>query len=367
MVSLKRFNKCVLHIGTEKTGTTSLQKMLMLNHEALLKQGFFVPRSLSPYSKILNHERLTTISLADQKLNDDVRRAAGVTDADSLARHRAKVIADFDKELATLPEVYHTLLLSNEHLSSRLTSTDEIEVLKSILERYAEKIDVLVYLRPQFGLALSGYNQAIKAGHHGVSVLPSFEPTQIPAKHWANRYYFDYLKILTNWEKVFGVENIHPRLYTLRDLVEADIISDYLAFIGLTPSEFNIPARENETLSPLALRLLEVVNRRTTDSGATMKPEARAKLIEALGSMKGFSESLASRDEILEFQKQFFSQNDVLCAKWFPHRPTLFPLDLTAFPETAPKSELGVNEIVDILCTIMEHYASVPGRPSISS
>jgi hypothetical protein len=354
VVSLKRFNKCVLHIGTEKTGTTSLQKMLLLNHEALLEQGFFVPRSLSPYAKLLNHERLTTFSLADNKFNDDVRRSAGVTDTDSLERHRAKVIADFDKELNNLPDEPHTLLLSNEHLSSRLTSTDEIEILKTTLERYVEKIEILVYLRPQFSLALSGYNQAIKAGHHSVSVLPSFEPTQLPAKHWANRYYFDYLKILTNWETVFGVENIHPRLFTLRDLVEADIIADYASFIGLDLHHLVVPSRENETLSPLALRLLEVINRRTSDSGSPMNPETRAKLVEALASVKGVSSSLATKDEILEFQKHFFSQNDVLRAKWFPLRSTLFALDLTAFPDTIIKKELDVNEVIDVFCQLFK-------------
>jgi hypothetical protein len=83
--------------------------------------------------------------------------------------------------------------------------------------------------------------------------------------------------------------------------------------------------------------------------------------------VKGVSSSLATKDEILEFQKQFFSQNDALRAKWFPLRSTLFALDLTPFPDAAPKKELEVNEIIDVFCTIMKYYSEVPGRPLMSS
>ena len=43
MSSRKPFKKCILHIGTEKTGTTAIQEYLKSNRDALAKQGFYHP------------------------------------------------------------------------------------------------------------------------------------------------------------------------------------------------------------------------------------------------------------------------------------------------------------------------------------
>ena len=45
---IRIFKKCILHIGMEKTGTTSIQSFLALNREELLRRGLFMPISLTP-------------------------------------------------------------------------------------------------------------------------------------------------------------------------------------------------------------------------------------------------------------------------------------------------------------------------------
>src|ERR1700684_2608387 len=80
-----KFDNCILHIGTEKTGTTTLQRYLALNRDEFLKQGYFIPASLSPYPDLSNHERLTTYALNPIKTSDDLRIAAGLKSSDEVA------------------------------------------------------------------------------------------------------------------------------------------------------------------------------------------------------------------------------------------------------------------------------------------
>ena len=39
----KRFARCVLHIGTEKTGTSTIQRFLTINRAALIRDGVIYP------------------------------------------------------------------------------------------------------------------------------------------------------------------------------------------------------------------------------------------------------------------------------------------------------------------------------------
>lgn len=52
--------KLILHIGTEKTGTTSIQKFLNLNKDELLNEGIFYPMGTCGTDNYPNHRKLAT-------------------------------------------------------------------------------------------------------------------------------------------------------------------------------------------------------------------------------------------------------------------------------------------------------------------
>lgn len=53
----------ILHIGAEKTGTTTIQEFLTLNRERLLAQGVHFPMSVG----LKNHTRLAVCAAFDKR------------------------------------------------------------------------------------------------------------------------------------------------------------------------------------------------------------------------------------------------------------------------------------------------------------
>ncbi|MGH6876239.1 MAG: hypothetical protein ACREHV_02550, partial [Rhizomicrobium sp.] len=58
-------SRCWLHIGTGKTGTTSIQHHLARNRRALLAQGYLY--AMAPGSG--NHHALSAFALEDEKID----------------------------------------------------------------------------------------------------------------------------------------------------------------------------------------------------------------------------------------------------------------------------------------------------------
>src|SRR5690606_10056545 len=97
-----------------------------------------------------------------------------------------------------------TLLLSNEHCSSRLISNEDILRLKDMLSPLAETTRIVVYLRRQDEALLSMYSTMVRSG--------SSQGLQFPPGH-VIALRFDYARLLGLWADVFGRENIVPRLF----------------------------------------------------------------------------------------------------------------------------------------------------------
>ncbi len=118
-----------MHVGTEKTGTSSIQESLLQNKNGLSKPGCFYLhmnghneyRDFSAYcideSRIDNYFRRNRVA---------VRKSRESFDNDYLTCYRQK--------LESIPEHIHTVIISSEHLSSRLKSMEEIYRVKHLLE-----------------------------------------------------------------------------------------------------------------------------------------------------------------------------------------------------------------------------------------
>src|SRR5262249_27414617 len=140
-----------LHIGTEKTGSTALQMVSGMNRGALIKHGIFYP--LSPGKR--NHTKLT-IFAADPPNALDLRRLTRLFADDAYQRFKADFPGQLQAEIASArcPRIY----LSNEHLSSRLKTVEEVQRLAAVIRPLADDIKVVVYLRRQPELYLSTYS-----------------------------------------------------------------------------------------------------------------------------------------------------------------------------------------------------------------
>ncbi len=163
-----------LHIGTPKTGTTSIQTFLETNRQHLKTLGYLYPKKTNHHSLVdclLDQPRIINYSRNPwDKLDKEVNRK------------------DLDK-----------IIISSEFFALQNDS---------IVARVAEKLKnydtkVIVYLKRQDKKVESSIGQTIKVGNFTGSV-----ETYLAKKGWAKATYWSMLE---SWSKYFGQENVVVR------------------------------------------------------------------------------------------------------------------------------------------------------------
>ncbi len=236
--------KAFLHIGTEKTGTTTIQHFLAKNRKFLLEDGFFYPRSLGQQ----NHVKLAVYAMAINKVQD--RQRLGITEPEKVIQFRDKCQKNLAEELNNTKT--NKVILSNEHCSSRLVSIEEIELLKSFLGKFFEDIKIIIYLRRQDKFLLSTYSTAVKCGYTRRFSIPS---EQVIKKR------YDYWNILKKWESVFGKENIVVKVFERNQMLEGNLFKDFTNILGINiNNRYQITPILNESLDIYCLEFLRLVN-----------------------------------------------------------------------------------------------------------
>ncbi len=204
-----------LHIGTHKTGTTSIQRFLSQNRDNLLKEG-----SLFPYSgrsKPLSGHHVLAWSILG--IN-------GVTDEQC-----------WKKLFGEIQEVKpEKVILSAEGFGA--SNLEQIQRIKKYFSN--QDVRVIVYFRNQFSYLLSDYKETIKAGKYSLSF-----------KEYINKRVerCNYPKLIQLWIDIFGKENINIRLFD-KAKEEPGLISDFLQMVGIDPSGFSEKNKIRINISP---------------------------------------------------------------------------------------------------------------------
>lgn len=208
--------RALLHIGLEKTGSTSIQFALARSRERLAAAGRLYPRSAGRFS----HVKL--YSYASQGPLDEIKGQLGLRGPAETAAFRAEL------ERALTEEVERSgareVLLSNEHCSSRLLQAEELARLKALIGRFAGEIRVLLYLRPQWDLLASHYSTYVKTGGTRPLAFPD-------EKALAGKY--DFRAVIERWQAVFGAEAVTVRRYVPEDAADGDTLDDFAATAGI--------------------------------------------------------------------------------------------------------------------------------------
>lgn len=208
--------RVLLHIGLEKTGSTSIQFALARSRERLAAAGRLYPRSAGRFS----HVKL--YCYASQGPLDEIKGQLGLRGPEELAAFRAGLERELAEEAARSGA--GELLLSNEHCSSRLLQAEELARLKALLDGLGDETRVLVYLRPQWDLLASHYSTYVKTG--------GTRPLEFPGeKALAGQY--DFRAVIERWQAVFGAEAVTVRRYAAEGAAGGDTLDDFAAVAGL--------------------------------------------------------------------------------------------------------------------------------------
>ena len=207
--------KAIVHIGTEKTGTTSIQSFLYQNRSALRKSGYHF---LQCAGKTNNRDVPTYCMSKDR--DDDFYRNLGITTVDGRRAYKRTFIQKLEKELSGLPANTRAVIISSEHFHSRLQTREEVQNVHRLLSRYFSEIDIVCYLRDQITTCTSCYSTALKSGNS--SSFIEFVERCTPDSH-----YYNYWEMLQHWESCFGPDALHVSLFSFEHFLNGNLLDDF--------------------------------------------------------------------------------------------------------------------------------------------
>lgn len=209
--------KCILHIGTEKTGSTSIQHWLEDNRELLFKQdNIYFSHAFNCFS----HRHITLHALSEARLKQSLS-SRGMGTYEQLTKVQSKTAEQFQQEVSALPDDT-TVVISSEFLVMDVFSVEEISRLKAFLTPFFDEFEVIVYLRRQDQFRASLYPTLLKSGF----VNPPMFPEKEGIKHRT-----DYRLLLEMWSFVFGSTSITPRIFSRSELTQGDVVEDLYTLI----------------------------------------------------------------------------------------------------------------------------------------
>jgi len=231
----RKFNKkirLILHGGTSKTGTTSLQFFFDRNHDELLKSGYFYPRVYMMNTFAPKHQW--------------IMRSLIASDAELL-------FENFQAIFFQLPENIHTIVLSTEGIHNHWT--DFSQESKSFLSILSEVFDVhfWVWFRKPASFMNSLYRQNLKNPKNEVSCYgQDLSLSEMLRDKWFLSH-LDYLGFIYEMEAIFK-KNVSVFKF------EGDIISVAKKRLNLRDG-VNLNERENVGLSDAGIEMLRIINR----------------------------------------------------------------------------------------------------------
>ncbi len=214
--------KCFIHIGTHKTGTTSIQSFLYKNSELLKQKGIFYP------------------SLVEESID-----AGHHTIAAKIAANKSLEVSQNCAKIRHFIGAIKTSSCHSAIVSSEIFSTINPELVKDVFAEF--DCQIVCFLRRQDDYLESMYREIIKNSEFlGNDSKERFLNLVINEKElilspYQNKFKaiipFHYDKLLDNWASFFGRDKIHVYAYD-KPNTNIDSIEVFLEAINLSISDF---------------------------------------------------------------------------------------------------------------------------------
>lgn len=297
--------RAILHIGLEKTGTTSIQQMLKLGSVQLRQTGVWVCES----QHAGNNFHLALASFESFR-PDSLLRTLGITngkDFDVFSLRQSRLLKH--EVQAAKAAGCNTFLISSEHLQSRLTKAADLAKLKSTLtEAGVTEFEILCYLRSPLRIALSHHGMAIKKGVHISD--EALLPTNPRVSH-----ILDFENMVRLWSAVFGRSSLTLRLYPeggASDLILREFIAGVAPAVAF--DDLTLPGRTNANLSEEALLILNALNAQSDVVAQHWRDRKFFNLLEAAVPGRGLT---ATPELVATYNEAFAPQLERIKAEFF--------------------------------------------------
>ncbi|MBN1638300.1 MAG: hypothetical protein JW866_05000 [Ignavibacteriales bacterium] len=197
--------KLYIHIGTYKTGTTTIQQGLALNERELMNHGYVYASTARTSGDNFNHHNLVHF-LHNNKLFKETK-----------GTWEELIFEIKNKE-------YENFIISSEIFCSM--KKEEIEKIRDILPAEIRVI-IVCYLRRQDLILQSVWSQLTKNNMNKMDFKPWLKAVNYKTE------FTDYFLFLKKWEDVFYQENIKVRVLERDQLEDGNLFKDFLSVCGI--------------------------------------------------------------------------------------------------------------------------------------
>lgn len=320
--------KLALHIGTAKTGTTTLQRWFADNRDGLGKQGVWYP--VAPGAE--NHRRLMVYARDTSKPDASFAKNGVKTAADHKA-FRTRLQHKLERELQGSAKRGHRIwVMSSEHLHSKINSPAMITRLRDLLVPMFEEVTVYLHLRPQVDLLISNSSQRARMGRPVTRAELTRDAVSTSSS------YFNYNRIVSHWEAAFGAEKLRLTPFKRRP----DMLGLMIEMLELDMTRLAPVVRANRGLDWRAIGLANVVNAGFAAANLGEPPDFH------LDGMPGTERLQLGRQLAQELQARFDDSNAKLAAR----RSDVTASDLV--PDWSVYSEASNLALVEAPCLFTE-------------
>ena len=343
-----------IHIGTIKTGTTSLQNFFHINR-VLLAEEFNIYYPKSP--GLQNHTRLPLYAY-DGNVTE-LRARHNISSEEQLAKFRKEFISKFCNEIESHIETGRDILLSSEHLSSRATERAEIEKLLSLFEAYDVNCKVIVYLRRQDKMMLSTYSTWVKSGGRW----------QLNPTAYKNRRY-NHLEMIQLWASVVGKENMIVKVFEKSRMKNGDLYDDFTDAIGIRDlSKLTIPkkANLNTALDQEQIQFLTLFNKFVPSMNEGSPNKDRGEIISFLEEFSTDNKLDISQEDKRNIYKHFEADNNRIAKEYIKNGQPLFD-PITSEKEVLKPIKLTPEKAVEIASYLwIKQQQQINSKPSLGT
>ena len=340
-ISMKK-NVIFIHIGSAKTATTSLQEFFY-NNKQLLASKYKIYYPTTPGIK--NHTNLAVY--AAPKTTTDLRLRKGLNTPKAYAEFEQKFKKDFIQEINPCLKKGFSILLSNEHLSTRVNTKQAIQKLLRLFDFTDIQPILILYLRRQDQFLFSTYSTWVKSGG-----TKDFDINAYRKKR------YDYEALINLW-KSLGPKKIIVRPFEKQQWKEESIFSDFCSTIEipLDPS-FVIPSNNiNKSLDRTQLRFLSLFNQHVPVFKDQKVNKLRGRVVQLLEATSTANKIKLSNDETEDILSYFAKTNSSLESEFNRGQKKSF-FSIQNHSESTPTSneipELTVDEAVKIAAYLWE-------------
>ncbi len=211
--SKKKIERLYIHIGNNKTGSTTIQQSLFKARDNLIEQGIYYTRDINP-----NHLLTFTPMFVKNFRNLSyfiLKRIYKENEFKALKNEFKKQFL-FEFEQCRLNNCT-SFIISAENLGYMVNNLDLVEM-KGFLDNYFNEIKIVFYVREISEHVISSLQEGIKLG------------TILDKKCNINNY--NYEKILKSYFDLFGEENVTIKVFNKNKYKNIKLTTEFLSIIN---------------------------------------------------------------------------------------------------------------------------------------